>query len=179
MGYIFNEAETIAAKYQTRDPYKLLDSIGAIVKVEYDFDPDGLKGFAAIIKRVMFCVINGHLAEHEQRIVAGHEAAHLILHRKEILLSPAKALQDFDLFNNSGRLEYQANSFLADFLVSDDEVMDVITQSDCDYFANARELNMPPHLLAFKLFSMMHRGYSVRNPIGLSSNFLGKNTEQW
>ena len=177
MGNIFNEAEYVADKYQTRDPYKLLDAIGAIVKYEYDYQPDGLKGFAAIIKRVMFCVINGNLTEHERRIVAGHEAAHLILHRKEILQSPAKALKDFDLFNNSGRLEHQANSFLADFLVSDIEAMDAIIHAESDYFTTARELNMPPHLLAFKLYSMMHRGYSVRNPVGLDSKFLGR--EDW
>ena len=131
------------------------------------------------MNRVKYAVINGHLDEHEQRIVAGHEAAHLIIHRTEILLSPAKALKDFNIYNNSGRLENQANSFLADFLVSDDDVMEVIAYDDRDFFATARELYIPPPLLGFKLYSMARRGFDVRNPVDLQSGFLGRNKNMW
>jgi len=127
----------------------------------------------------MFAVINGNLSEHDQRIVAGHEAGHLILHKTEILSSPAQALKDFNLYDNSGRLEYQANSFLADFLVSDDDVMDALSNDDHDFFANAKELHIPPPLLAFKLHSMMKRDYKVRNPIDLQSSFLGGDKNIW
>jgi Zn-dependent peptidase ImmA (M78 family) len=178
MGYIYAEADYAAKKYQTRDPYELLDAIGAETHYSYEYDADGLKGFSTIMNRVMFAVINGHLNEHDRRIVAGHEAAHLILHKTEILLSPVKALKDFNLYDNSGRLEYQANSFLADFLVSDEDVMDAIS-SDNDFFVNARQLYIPPPLLAFKLHSMMRRDYEVRNPIDLQSQFLGGNRETW
>ena len=178
MVYIYGAAENAAKKYQTRDPYKLLDAIGAKTRYCYEYEPDGLKGFSTILNRVMFAVINGHLNEHDQRIVAGHEAAHLIIHKREILLSPAQALKDFNLYDNSGRLEYQANSFLADFLVSDDDVMEAISNDD-NFFANARELYIPPPLLAFKLHSMMRRDYKVRNPIDLQSGFLGGNRDMW
>jgi Zn-dependent peptidase ImmA (M78 family) len=179
MGYEYAEAEKAVKLFQTRDPYELLDCIRAKLRYCYEYEPDGLKGFSTILNRVMFAVVNGHLDEHDRRIVVGHEAAHLILHKNEIMLSPVKALKDFDLFSNSGRLEYQANSFLADFLVSDEDVMDVLSNEDNDYFANARELYMPPHLLAFKLHSMMKRDYKVRNPIDLQSGFLGKNRDMW
>jgi len=89
MGYEYERAEQAARKYNTRNPYKLLDEIGAVTRFDYSYEPSGLKGFSAILNRVMFAVINGHLNEHDRRIVAGHEAAHLILHKKEILLSPA------------------------------------------------------------------------------------------
>jgi Zn-dependent peptidase ImmA (M78 family) len=127
----------------------------------------------------MFAVINGNLNEHDRRIVAGHEAAHLILHKTEILLSPAQTLKDFNLYDNSGRLEYQANSFLADFLVSDEEVLEALSDDDRDYFANARELYIPPPLLAFKLHSMVKRDYKLRNPMDLQSGFLGGNRNMW
>ena len=176
MVHIYGAAERAAKKYQTRNPYKLLDAIGAKTRYCYDYEPDGLKGFSTILNRVMFAVINGHLNEHDRRIVAGHEAAHLILHKTEIASSPAKALKDFNLYDNSGRLEYQANSFLADFLVSDDDVIEAISNDD-NFFANARELYIPPPLLAFKLHSMMRRDYKVRNPIDLQSGFLGGNRD--
>ena len=179
MGSIYAVAEQVVKKFYTRDPYELLDAIGAKTRYCYDYEPDGLKGFSTILNRVMFAVINGHLNEHDKRIVAGHEAAHLILHKNEILLSPAQTLKDFNLYDNSGRLEYQANSFLADFLVSDKDVMEALSNEDSNYFANARELCIPPPLLAFKLHSMMRRDYKVRNPMDLQSGFLGASKNIW
>ena len=172
MDYIFKEAESLTKKVCSRDPFELLDFIGARVKYSFDYQPDGLQGFATIIKQFKFAVINGHLKDELRRIVAGHEAAHLIIHQEEIMLSPVKALKDFDLFNSPGKLEYQANSFLADFLLSDKDVLDAVAQVDNDYFATARATCVPPHLLAFKLFSMMRRGYAVRPPVDLESCFL-------
>ena len=179
MGFLYEAAENAVKTYETRDPYKLLDAIGAKIEIKYGYEPNGLKGYSTIINRVMFAVINGHLNEHEQRIVAGHEAAHLIIHKAEILQSPAKALRDFNIYNNSGRLENEANGFLADFLVSDDDVMESIRYDDRDYFAMARELYIPPPLLAFKLYSMARRGFDVRNPVDLQSGFLGRNKNMW
>ena len=173
MGIIYIAAEAAARKHQTRDPYRLLNAIGAITKFSDEYEKGGLKGFSAILNNQMFAVINAKLSENDMRIVAGHEAAHLILHKQEILRSPAKALKDLNLFDNSGRLEYQANSFLADFLVSDKDVMELITNNDLNYFGAARELAMPPHLLAFKVYRMVHRGYKIHSPMDFRSDFLG------
>jgi len=173
MDNIYVQVEQLIDHYQTRDPLELLGCIGAITRISYDFAPDGLKGFATIQNGTMYAVINGHLNEYEKRIVAGHEAAHLILHQDEILHSPGKAMQDFNLFDDSGRLEHQANRFLADFLVSDDGVLEVVAQSEGEYFSTAGILYMPPALLAFKLHSMIERGFKLRNPVDLKSDFLG------
>ncbi|MCL2852268.1 MAG: ImmA/IrrE family metallo-endopeptidase [Defluviitaleaceae bacterium] len=172
MEYTFSEAEKAIIKCGSRDPYELLDSIGAVVKFSYEFMPGGLKGFSTILNHTMYAVVNGNLDEHERRIVAGHEAAHLILHKKEILLSPANTMRDFSLWGSSGKLEHQANRFLADFLVSDKEVMDIVSNEDHDYFAAANQLCLPPPLLAFKLYSMIQRGFNLRNPADLRSGFL-------
>ena len=179
MGYEYMVAERLARKYRTRDPYELLDCIGAILEINHDYDPDGLKGFSTILRRTMFAVINGHLDEHERRVVAGHEAAHLILHKNEILQSPTKTFEDFNLYDNSGRLEYQANSFLSDFIVSDKEVLEAIVEVGNDYFASARLLCIPPPLYAFKLHSMMSRNHDVISPVSLHSGFLGGKGDMW
>jgi Zn-dependent peptidase ImmA (M78 family) len=169
---LYNVAESLVKKVYSRDPFDLLGYIGARVKYNYEYQPDGLQGYATIIKRIKFAVINGHLNSNYRRIVAGHEAAHLINHQAEILSSPSLALQDFNMFNGSGRLEYQANSFLADFLVSDKEIMELIKSEEHDYFTVANELRLPPALLSFKLYSMIARGHNVRNPVDLNSAFL-------
>jgi len=170
----FSEAAKAVQEYGTRNPFELLESIGAIIWITYDFEPDGLKGFATIMNDISYAGINGNLPEQDMLIAAGHEAAHLILHKNEILNSPAYSIKDFNLYDNSGKLEFEANSFLADFLVSDEQVMDVITNPDRDYFSAAKELCIPPDLLAFKLYSMIRRGFNLINPAVVQSRFLKK-----
>lgn len=170
----YSRADQFVQKYNTRNPYELLDAIGAITRFSYDFDEDGLKGFATIMNGISYCVINGKLHEHDKKIIAGHEAAHLVLHKQDIIQSPACVLRDFSIYDNSGKLEFEANSFLADFLVSDEQVLDVISNPDRDYFSAAKELYLPQQLLGFKLFSMIQRGYNIKNPALLQSKFLGK-----
>ena len=174
MGAIYQEVEWMVYRHGTRDPFELLDAIGAVTWLSYEFEADGLKGFAAILNDIPYAMINGNLPEEERRIVAGHEAAHLILHKNEILQSPARTMRDFNLYDSSGKLEFEANSFLADFLVSDAQVMEVTQDADGDYFFTAKMLHLPPPLLTFKLRSMIQRGYDIKNPAMLQSGFLGK-----
>jgi Zn-dependent peptidase ImmA (M78 family) len=172
MDWILEAVNKAIAKYRTRDPYELLDAIGAVVKVSYEYSADGLKGYCTILNRVPYAVINGNLSATDQKIAAGHEAAHLILHTKQIMSSPVKAMRDFNLYDNSGAVEREANFFLADFIVSDEAVLDTL-QADDDFFSSARSLYIPAPLFAFKLYSMMRRGHKVHNPIDLDSKFLG------
>jgi len=178
MGNLYQEVEWMVYRHGTRDPFELLDAIGAVVWLSYEFDADGLKGFAAIMNDIPYAAINGNLSEEERRIVAGHEAAHLILHREEIMQSPARAIRDFNLYDGSGRLEFEANSFLADFLVSDEQVLEAMEEADGDYFFTAKLLHLPPPLLTFKINSMIRRGHDLRSPMAVQSKFLAK-SEIW
>jgi len=169
--FIYSEVERVLKKYKTRDPYELLDAIGAVTKFSIAYPVDGLKGYCTVLHRIPYAVINGNLDDADKRVAAGHEAAHLIIHRKQIMSSPVKAMRDFNLYDNSGRVESEANFFLADFIASDKDVLDTIESSQ-DYFSAARELCIPAPLLAFKLYSMMRRGYELRNSADLNSKFL-------
>ena len=171
---IFYETERIVAKYGTRDPFKLLDAMGAVVVFTQEYGRGGLKGYSTIMNRTKYAYINSRLPRVEQKVVAGHEAGHLNIHTDEILSSPIRALRDFNLWDNSGRIEYQANLFLADFMLEDAEVEEYLNDKDMDFFSTARSLYVPPPLFAFKIYSMMRRGYEVRSPIDLDSRFLGR-----
>jgi Zn-dependent peptidase ImmA (M78 family) len=173
MSFIHCEAERILKKYGTRNPYELLEAIGAVTRISDAYPKGGLKGYCIILNRCAYAVINGKLSEADRRIAAGHEAAHLILHREQIMRSPVKALQDFNLYDSTVRVEREANSFLADFLLADDDVLEAVAAAD-DYFAAARGLSVPAPLFAFKLYSMMQRGYRVRSPVDLESKFLSR-----
>ncbi|GHU37599.1 hypothetical protein FACS1894105_10020 [Clostridia bacterium] len=191
MGRLFEEAEETVRLYGTRDPYELLDAIGAVTKFSRKYRKNGLKGFAMILFGVSYAVVNAKLDDTMQRIVAGHEAAHLILHRSELESLQAAGLIDYDMFSGSesdksrgavssfgmislqnSRIEREANEFLADFLVSDSSVKEALSDEYADFFTVSSELAMPYQLFAYKLHSMEARGYKLRSPIGLDSKFL-------
>ena len=172
--FIFHEVERICAKYRTRDPFELLDGMGAVTRFSYRYNCDGLKGYCTAMLRIKYAVINANLPKVWQRIVAAHEGAHLILHMDDILRSPFKTLRDFNFVDTTGKIEFQANLFTADFLLDDDIVLECVYDGNMDFYSTARKLYFPPHLFAFKIYSMKHRGYDVRIPIDLDSKFLGK-----
>ncbi|MDR1705930.1 MAG: ImmA/IrrE family metallo-endopeptidase [Clostridiales bacterium] len=174
MDFIYSQVERILDKHGSRDPFVLLKGLGAVLVYSNEYGRGGLMGYSTILNRIMYAVINEKLPDAEKRIVAGHEAGHLVLHQDIILSSPIKAMQDFRLYDSSSRYEREANLFLADFLLGDDSVMDVITQDGINYIEAASALYVPPPLLAFKLFSMSKRDFKGLNYFDLDSRFLAK-----
>jgi len=170
--YIYNEAEQLHRELDTRNPVELLGHIGADVIYSDKFSINGLKGFCTIQNRSKYVVINAKLSKHEKRIVAGHEAGHLILHTHEIKRRPHQTLSDCYLYGNVGGIEYEANMFAADFMIEDNDVLEYVRDEYMDYFKMASALHVPPQLLDFKLRSMERRGHDVRPPVGLDSKFL-------
>ena len=168
--YIFEEVQRYKKRFRTSDPYELLDDIGAVLHLSDRYEKDGLRGFCTIINRTKYVVINTKQPEEEQRVVAGHEAGHLILHKPH--LRGGAQMKDFDVYNAKGPLERQANFFAADFLIKDDDVLDLMNSQDADFFNVARELCIPAPFFAFKLYSLVNRGYHMHVPVDLNSTFL-------
>ena len=166
---IFNEAVRYRKRFHTSDPFELLDEMGVILKFSDMYPRDGLRGFCALMNRIRYVVINGKQPEEEQRVVAAHEAAHLILHMDQL---KAGAMRDFGVYNVTSRLERQANFFAADFLIDDEAVLDQIQTSDGNFLDVAKNLLIPAPFFQFKLFSMVNRGHSMRMPGDLDSTFL-------
>ena len=168
---IYDRVQKTKEKYRTDDPFVLLKSMGVYVRWTDAFSAEGLKGFCYLVNRVLFVVINEKLDEHEQRLVAMHEAAHIILHRKELMVAP---LRDFGLFNMVTQTESQANYFAADYLIDDTDVLSLAGEYGYDFFQTCQALCVPPDLMTFKLYSMTQRGLRCNIPLELNSRFLGK-----
>jgi Zn-dependent peptidase ImmA (M78 family) len=166
---IFNQAQRCRERYRTSDPYELLDAMGVVLRHSDAYPRGGLRRYCAVIKRIRYVVINQKQPEEEQRVVAAHEGGHLILHAAELKVG---AMRDFDVYNVTSRLELQANSFAADFLIDDEEVLDLMHSHDADFFNVAKELLVPAPFLSFKLYSMVNRGFNMRIPMDLNSTFL-------
>ena len=168
---IFSQAQRCRKRYGTSDPYELLDGMGAVLFRSDAYPRDGLRGYCTVLNRTKYVVINVKQPEEEQRVVAAHEAAHLILHMRELRIG---AMHDFNVYQVKSRLERQANFFAADFLIDDDVVLDRMHSRDADFFSVAKELLIPAPFFAFKLYSLVNRGYHMRVPVDLDSAFLKK-----
>ena len=96
---IYLEAERLRKKHNTRDPFELLEAANVVVDFTRKFPKNGLKGFCTIINRTRYVVINARLCEEEQRVVAGHEAGHIILHMDDLKIG---AFKDSDIYQAKG-----------------------------------------------------------------------------
>lgn len=168
---IFRETERLRQRYRTSDPFELLDAMNVVVDFTREFPRDGLKGFCTVINRTRYVVINARLCEEEQRVVAGHEAGHLILHKDDLRIG---AFKDNDIYMAKSKKEREANFFSADFLISDSDVLDAMKSGEANFFTVARSLYIPDPFFAFKLYSMVERGYSMKMPVELNSTFLAR-----
>ena len=167
--YIYDTVEKLCKKYKTRDPFELLNGMNVIVTESFAFS--NLKGFCFLNCRTTYVVINGNLTDSEKRIVAAHELVHIGLHKDHLKLAPMK---DSILYDMTGKLEYQANSFAADLLISDAEIRSLLKEEEMDYFEACHRLDTAPDLISFKLFNLNKRNtsYNLPLPTNLNSVFL-------
>lgn len=167
--FIYKKVRSLARRYQSCDPFALLDSLNVVVRESDGFSQ--LKGFCFFANRTYYVVLNASLGKEERRIAAAHELAHIVLHKRELQMAPMK---DSQLYDMTSRAEYEANLFAADLLISDQDVDILSKDDDMDYFNMCRALDVTPDLMSFKLFSLIHRGFSYHMPIGIDSRFLAK-----
>ena len=81
------------------------------------------------------------------------------------------AFHEFQFFDNANIMEYEANVFAAEFLLSDEDVLDAL-ENQLDFFGTASLLNVPPELLSFKIRILQRQGYEIESPIIAKSDFL-------
>ena len=159
--YISREVQRLKQRYKETDPFRLCAAMNIIVL----FVPMGTyegacKGFFLVQSRKRSITINSDLPRPVQRIIATHELGHAVLHRKALGVN---AFHDFELFDSTSKLEYEANVFAAEFLMSDEDVLENLND-DISFFAAASVLRVPPELLDFKFRMLKRKGYMVIDP---------------
>ena len=172
--YICREVKRLKKKYHESDPFKLCDAMGIILLDAPMGNYQGAcKGFFLTQSRKRSITINSDLPEELQRIIVTHELGHAVLHAKAV---GVKAFHDFELFDSTSLMEYEANIFAAEFLMDDDDVLEKLNE-DISFFGAASLLRVPPELLDFKFRLMKRNGYKLIDPpLMANSNFL-KNVE--
>lgn len=174
MDYICREVERLKRKFHETDPFLLCDAMGIILLYEpMGTYPGDCKGFFLAQSRKRSITVNSDLPEAIQRIIVTHELGHAVLHAKAV---GVKAFHDFELFDSTSLMEYEANIFAAEFLMDDDDVLEKLNE-DISFFGAASLLRVPPELLDFKFRLMKRNGYKLIDPpLMANSNFL-KNVE--
>ena len=168
-------AEIVAAvaklrkRYHESDPFLVCKAMGIkLIFQSLGTAPDAVKGFILKSKRIIVITINCDLPLVIQKIIVAHELGHAVLHKNSGIL----AFHEATLFDNSSRYEKEANLFAAEFLLSDDRVMNVLN-ADNTFFSAAASLYVPMELLDFKFRVMKWKGYKLMEaPISARSNFL-------
>lgn len=168
--YIQQEVSRLKEKYDTKDPFELCHDLKIILLYESMGSFEGCcKGFIYVRSRKVSITINCDLPEHLHRIILAHEIGHAILHRSIV---GVQGYHDFQLFDETSKMEYEANLFAAELLLNDTDVLEVLND-DTSFFGAARMLYVPAELLDFKWRVLKRSGYKIGDsPIIASSDFL-------
>ena len=113
---IRNLAKSIVIKYDSRNPFDIAKSSGALLV----FAPlKEIRGFYQYIQRNSIIYVDSGLSEHEQKFVCAHELGHMLLHKKSNTM-----YMDTKTFLNSNKYENEANLFAIELLVPDETIME-------------------------------------------------------
>lgn len=172
---IADAAQKLKKKYDETDPRKLASAMNIHVSLV----PMGLfegccKGFFLIHKRIKHITINSDLPEEYQRVVLAHELGHAALHAKA---ASGATFHEIILFDSTDKLEYEANVFASELLLTDEAVLEALND-DMFFFQAAKYLYVPSELLDFKFRILKRRGYKVESPLVSNGDFLKKLEKQ-
>lgn len=122
MSYIKAVVNKLVKQYSTRDPYEL--ALNLKIKIITDKMPLSIRGFYSNVMKMEFIYLNSELDETQRRIVCGHELGHALLHpcANSLFLSR-------NTFVVPSKLELQADKFVAELLVSDNNLSEFCDES--------------------------------------------------
>ena len=170
MEWILREVRKLKKKYPNCTLSELCGNLGITVVLRPMGKQTGAcKGFFFRNCQLSYVVVNSDLPELVQKIIICHEMAHSVLHKDSPLL---KAFHEVTLFDDTQKMEYEANIFAAEYLLDDDRVFEVLN-GDLSFSGAAAALAVPVELLDFKWRAMKRRGVMiVDSPMIASSDFL-------
>ena len=156
---IYEVVENLKSKYHTSDPFELCDYLGVKVTTA---DLGSLKGIYTYIDNIPVIIISSALKRIPQLLVCGHELGHHVLHSE---IAKQGSLREFTFFNMRDKTEAEANLFLANLNV-DDEELDELFREGRSVSEAAQILCYPEQILNIKISDMLKRGYEYKNYSG-------------
>lgn len=164
---IYEKVDLLAKKYDTRDPFKICESMD--IHIHYKDLGTAIKAFYFYQSRIKNIVINSRSGSIVRRILCAHELGHAVLHGS---LAAMRGFQEIELFDAIIPTEYEANIFAAELIIPDEELLELLNEPDKSFFSIAKELYIPAELLDFKFRVLKHKGMHIESPTLAASNFL-------
>lgn len=163
-GRIFNLVNKLRKRYGTNNPYEIANMCDIIVSYE---DMGNVKGMYTVVERHPFIILNESLDEDMERLVMFHELGHHFIHRE----FKVAAFREYSLYDMSSKFEIEANTFAANFLISDE---DLVCAAYDGYTSEqiARSMRVPHELVLIKLKNLTERGYDFKICFEPESDFL-------
>lgn len=109
--------ESLVRKYRTRDPFKMIQGMNAIL-VYYPLN-DGVQGFYQYFKRNNIIYIDERLSWHDRAFVLAHEIGHMTMHR-----SANAIFMDTRTQFNTQKYEMQSDKFAIELLIPDEIILE-------------------------------------------------------
>ena len=167
---IYRRVQELRRRYGRTDPVRLCEAMGILLLyAPMGTGRDACKGFYLTQSRKRAVTVNSDLPEPLQRVILAHELGHAMLHRRE---AGVHGFRELRLFDETDRLEYEANLFAAELLLEDGEVLSLM-EGEMSFFGTAAALEVPPELLDYKFRALLRRGCQIGSPpLGARSDFL-------
>lgn len=109
-------AKSIAKKYQSRNPFEIIQGMNVILVFAPLID---VRGFYQYFQRNNIIYIDEHLPEHEQKFVCAHELGHMLMHRKENTV-----FMDTRTYLKTMPYEAEADKFAIELLVPNEIILE-------------------------------------------------------
>lgn len=165
--FIHSKVVEITKKYSSRDPFDICRSMN--IHVHYKDLGNALKAYYFCQSRIKNIVINSCSCVSIRRILCAHELGHAVLHGE---LAAMRGFQELGLFDKTIPVEYEANLFAAELIISDEEILEQLNERDKSFFSIAQELYVPPELLDFKFRILKNKGLCIESPYIARADFL-------
>ena len=181
-------ADAVIRRYKTRDPEEII-SRRAIKLKDIRFCHD-LLGYYTVILNCEYIGINSNCTNAQRVSAMAHELGHALFDRKHA--SSGQAFQDTYFYSlNNSKTERRANTFAAELLLADDDVLEPIGYYEFNADRKQLEANLPSrhsglitldeiarmnsiekHFVDFKLNILADKGYQLPFLPELHNDFL-------
>lgn len=133
-------ADAVIRRYKTRDPEEII-SRRAIKLKDIRFCHD-LLGYYTVILNCEYIGINSNCTNAQRVSAMAHELGHALFDRKHA--SSGQAFQDTYFYSlNNSKTERRANTFAAELLLADDDVLEPIGYYEFNADRKQLEANLP------------------------------------
>lgn len=164
---IYRAAEELVKKYGTRDPVKIAEELGIVIRYGDGFRK--LLGMYTYMLRHRVIIVNSNLDDIEKSLVIAHELGHDALHRELAKTGHA----DCSLFGSENAAEMEANAFAAHLLIDKEEMDGYMKECGYDPWQTAMALNVNVNLVLVKMIEENKRGGKYDVPYIPDPKFYG------